>query len=230
MLNSKMRIAGIIFCLPILFACTDTGKAKEMMRGAIAAQPEGKKIVEFFMYTCPHCRNIEPNVNSWQTKQSLLFQQGIYTFEQIPAVFSVNWGSDSKQGEAEAGIYYTLRRMGIEQRMRAHVFAAIQEKNLDAHDPQSIAEFLRKEGIPLQEFSATLKSPEVKANVNRAEYLTRQYSIFSVPAFILFNRQIILPQDFSDNNAVEAALLDSVKEHYLRGQSSEKVSGAATIR
>lgn len=216
MYSNLIRIFGIAVMLSMLSACGDTGKARQMMEGAIAAQPEEKKIIEFFMYTCPHCKNMEPTVNSWQAKQSILFQQGIYTFEQIPAIFSANWGSDSKNGEREAIIYYTLRRMGLELSLRAHVFAAIQDKSLDASDPQSIAAFLAKEGIPAQEFNSTMKSAEVKADVGRAEQMTRQYGVYSVPVFILFNRSIIMAQDYADNNAVEAALLSTVKQHYTQ--------------
>lgn len=211
-----LKISGIFLVSSLLFACTDTGKSKELIQAAIAAQPEDKKILEFFMYTCPHCRAVEPNITSWQTKQSILFQQGIYAFEQIPAIFSANWRSDSKIGEREAAIYYALRRMGLEHQLRAKVFVAIQDKSLNAGDPDSIRSFLQKEAVPVTEFITTIKSAEVKADVSRAELLTKQYGIYSVPVFILFNRAIILPQEYADNQAVEAALLNQVKEFYTK--------------
>lgn len=214
--NTFLKISGVFLMSSVLLACADSGKSREMMQAAMAAQPEDKKILEFFMYTCPHCRAVEPTIASWQAKQSVLFQQGIYAFEQIPAVFSASWQSDSKIGEKEAAIFYTLRRMGFEHQMRLRVFAAIQDKSLDASDADSIARFLQKEGIPAAEFGTTFKSTEVKADVNRAESLTRQYGIYSVPAFILFNRAIILPQEYADNQAVEAALLGKVKEFYTK--------------
>ena len=211
-----LKISGIFLVSGLLFACTDAGKSKELMQAAMAAQPEDKKILEFFMYTCPHCRAVEPSVNSWQSKQSVLFQQGIYAFEQIPAVFSANWRSDSKIGEREAAIFYALRRMGMEHQLRAKLFVAIQDKSLNAGDPDSIKSFLQKEAVPVAEFITSIKSAEVKADVSRAELLTKQYGVYSVPVFILFNRALILPQEYADNQAVEAALLSQVKEFYTK--------------
>ncbi len=206
-------VVGFLLILN-LFACGNAQRAKEAMQLALKTQSENKQIVEFFMYTCPHCKAVEPAIKDWQAKQALLFQHGIYSFEQVPAVFSANWARDAKVGEPEAAIYYTFKRMGVEPQLRLKLFEAIQNKSLEAAEPESVSRFLKQVGVSLAEFRSTYTSDLVRADVARAEQLTRQYAVYAVPAFILFNRSVLMPQDYSDHQVFQAALMEQVKLHY----------------
>lgn len=203
-----------------LIACADSERTRAEMQSALQQQSESRKIVEFFMYTCPHCKAAEPAIKEWQARQSVLFQQGVYAFEQIPAVFPANWLRDGKLGEREAALFYTFKRMGLEPQLRMKLFAAIQDKSLDASDTNSLQRFLTQEGVAYAEFLATIKSQQVRQDVLRAEQLTLQYAVRAVPAFVLFNRNLILPQDYTDQQGLQALLMEQVKRKYQSQKSS----------
>lgn len=211
-------LPALMFLLA-LTACADSERVRTEMQNALQKQSESRKIVEFFMYTCPHCKAAEPAIQDWQARQSVLFQQGVYAFEQIPAVFPANWLRDGKLGEREAAIYYTFKRMGMEPQLRMKLFASIQDKTLDANDTASVQHFLKQEGIAYAEFLATIKSEQVRQDVLRAEQLTQQYAVHAVPAFVLFNRRLILPQDYSDQQSLQSRLMEQVKQHYQSQKS-----------
>lgn len=206
----------LLSALILIGACSDNQQIRKEMQAALSGQAENKQIIEFFIYTCPHCKALEPSILDWQAKQGILFQQGIYSFEQIPVVFAANWLRDSKVGEKEAQLFYTLRRMGLEPRLRAALFTAIQDKSLDLTSQESLALFLQTHGVAVSEFNATLQSALVRADVERAEKLTQQYAVRAVPAMVFFNRLVLMPQDYADQAQVQAALLATVKDHYLK--------------
>jgi protein dithiol oxidoreductase (disulfide-forming) len=229
-MNFLTKTLSSFLLLFMLTACGNTEKAEKLMMSGLTSMPEEPKIIEFFLYSCPHCKNTEPVIQKWQSKQQILFQRGLYTFEQIPAVFQANLHSDAKIGEKEAAIYYTLRHMGLEPLLRASIFDGIQSKKVDYSDWESIKRFLVTQNVSMEEFSRVIKSPTVKADVDRAEHLTAQYHVFAVPAFIMFNRKIILGKNYSKPEELENDLLRTTKEHYLSHYANPPAAAAIPMQ
>src|SRR5213593_4816805 len=74
----------------------------------------GKKIevIEFFSFSCPHCKDMEPILSAWIKKLPADVQ-----LRRIPAQFSPPWVATAK-------VWYTLEALNEEKLVPA-VFAAI---------------------------------------------------------------------------------------------------------
>ena len=79
----------------------------------------GKKIevIEFFSFSCPHCKDIEPILSAWVKKLPADVQ-----FRRIPVQFSPAWTGTSK-------VWYTLEGLN-EERLIPAVFNALHGQNV----------------------------------------------------------------------------------------------------
>jgi thiol-disulfide isomerase/thioredoxin len=96
----------------------DLQEGKQYVRLKNPAPPvTGPKIevVEFFSYGCPHCADLEPEMQGW-----LKSVPPDVTFRRVPVMFQDRWVILGK-------IYYTLEALGVEQRLSPEVFKAIHK-------------------------------------------------------------------------------------------------------
>ncbi|MBF0257052.1 MAG: thiol:disulfide interchange protein DsbA/DsbL, partial [Gammaproteobacteria bacterium] len=131
------------------------------------------EVVEFFMYSCPHCYDFEPHLNAW-----LANKPADVNFTKVPAVFNAN-----ARFFAEA--YYSLEVMGVDHSIHEKIFAAIHDQQKRLFEAESLAEFLATQGVDANQFRQHLKSFAVQAKVNRAEELGKRYAIRAVPSMVV---------------------------------------------
>jgi len=141
---------------------------------------QGKiEVAEFFWYGCPHCYAFEPTLNKW-----LKNLPGDVVFRRIPALYpSGHWTPGAR-------LYYALRAIGEEDRVHAALFTAIHVDLMDYTDPTTVTNWLVKEGVDRQKFTAAYNSTEVQDKILHAEALTRSYGITSVPAMAIGGRYL----------------------------------------
>jgi len=134
------------------------------------------EVVEFFMYTCPHCKTLDPALKEWQSKQPENIK-----FQHMPAMFG-------GVANLHAKAFFALEVMGEAKRLHEPFFAAIHDQKRRLRNQKEIEEFLAEHKVDLEKFRAAMNSFTVQTKANRAAALMRRYGIRSVPALVVDGR------------------------------------------
>lgn len=145
----------------------------ELSNPVPVSQPGKIEVVELFWYGCPHCYHFEPTVNPWAEKLP-----ADVNFKRVPAMFGGPW-------DAHGQMFLTLEAMGVEHKVHAAVFKAIQEQGKKLVKPDEMAEFLATQGVDKDKFLATFNSFAIKGQVNQARELAKKYGITGVPSMVV---------------------------------------------
>ena len=159
------------------------------------------EIAELFMYSCPHCFDLEPSINRWS--QDL---DPAVRFVRIPAMFN-------RIAALHAQIYYTheiLARNGKlaePQAFHMAVFTEFHRRGNRLTSENTIQKLFERYGVSAEDFEKTWGSFEVNQRLRVAADLTRRYNVTSVPAVVV-NGKYRVP------NALQ--LLDIIDELIVR--------------
>jgi thiol:disulfide interchange protein DsbA len=147
-----------------------TNYVKLSQRAPVSAA-EGKiEVVEFFWYGCPHCNHFEPYLAAWAAKLP-----ADVAFRRVPVAFrEVPFGIHQK-------LYFALEGMGLIPSMHAKVFNAIHEQHLKLETLETITEFLGKQGVDKDKFTAMFNSFGMQNKTKSARSLAEAYKIDGVP-------------------------------------------------
>ncbi|MCK1789919.1 thiol:disulfide interchange protein DsbA/DsbL [Pseudomonas violetae] len=145
----------------------------ELSNPVQVAVPGKIEVVELFWYGCPHCYKFEPVINPWVEKLP-----SDVNFKRIPAMFGGPW-------DAHGQMFLTLESMGVEHKVHAAVFKAIQEEHKKLVTPDEMAEFLATQGVDKDKFLATFNSFAIKGQVAQARELAKKYEITGVPTMVV---------------------------------------------
>jgi protein dithiol oxidoreductase (disulfide-forming) len=135
----------------------------------------GKKIevIEFFSYGCPHCGELEPNLQGWLKTMPPDVQ-----FRRIPVMFQERWIPLAK-------IYYTLEALGEESRLSPEVFVALHGKGLPLWQDKTFFDWAASQGLDRKKVEDMYNSFAIGGKVNRARMLAQTYQVQSVPLIIV---------------------------------------------
>jgi thiol:disulfide interchange protein DsbA len=131
------------------------------------------EVIEFFWYGCPHCYNLEPEVNAWMKRAPK-----DVVFKRVPAAPSESWAEGAK-------IYYTLEAMGLLDQYHSKVFDAMHKDNINLQNKRLRDEWLKKNGIDVAKYDETEKSFSVASKLARARQMTQSYKVDGVPRVIV---------------------------------------------
>ncbi|MCX2899102.1 thiol:disulfide interchange protein DsbA/DsbL [Pseudomonas mandelii] len=145
----------------------------ELTSAVPVAVPGKIEVVELFWYGCPHCYSFEPVINPWVEKLP-----SDVNFVRIPAMFGGPW-------DAHGQMFLTLEAMGVEHKVHAAVFEAIQKQHKKLLTPEEMAESLATQGVDKDKFLATFNSFAIKGRVVQAKELAKKYEITGVPTMIV---------------------------------------------
>ena len=152
----------------------EAGKQYVELSSAVPVAVPGKiEVVELFWYGCPHCYAFEPTINPWAEKLP-----ADVNFVRIPAMFGGPW-------DAHGQLFLTLQSMGVESKVHAAVFNAIQKEHKRLTDPDEMADFVATQGIDREKFLQTFNSFAVKGQIAKAKDLAKRYGISGVPTMIV---------------------------------------------
>ena len=171
---SAALVAASVFGMTAVQAAEPVaGKEYLVLSNPVPVSVPGKiEVVELFWYGCPHCYSFEPVINPWVEK----LPKDV-NFKRIPAMFGGPW-------DAHGQMFLTLEAMGVEHKVHAAVFDAIQNKRKRLTDPQDMADFLATQCVDKDKFLSTFNSFAIKGQVNQAKALTKKYEITGVPCTI----------------------------------------------
>ena len=173
---SAALVAASVFGMTAVQAAEPATAGKEyieLSNPVPVSQPGKIEVVELFWYGCPHCYHFEPTVNPWAEKLP-----ADVNFKRVPAMFGGPW-------DAHGQMFLTLEAMGVEHKVHAAVFKAIQEQGKKLVKPDEMAEFLATQGVDKDKFLATFNSFAIKGQVNQARELAKKYEITGVPSMVV---------------------------------------------
>jgi thiol:disulfide interchange protein DsbA len=145
----------------------------ELSNPVQVAVPGKIEVVELFWYGCPHCYAFEPVINPWAEKLP-----SDVNFVRIPALFGGAW-------DAHGQMFLTLEAMGVENKVHAAVFNAIQKEHKKLVEKDEMADFLATQGVDKDKFLNTFDSFAIKGKIVQARELAKKYGITGVPTMVI---------------------------------------------
>ena len=146
---------------------TDTGKKVE--------------VIEFFMYSCPHCNAIEPMMADWVKKQG---DKIAFRRIHFPA---------GGPNDAQAHAYLTLEAMGKLEEMHNKIFRAIHVERNRLNKDDAMTDFLVKNGIDKAKYLEYFNSFAVQTKMKRAAQVVNSYKVESAPTIVIDGRFVTSP-------------------------------------
>lgn len=165
------------------------------------------EVIEFFWYRCPHCFDLEPEVNAWAAK----LPKGV-VFRKVPAVLSPAWATLARA-------YYALEAVGRLDALHGEVFDAIHVHGQDLNSPQRFLDWAAGKGVNRQQLADAFDSFAVNTKVMRAQQLTNAYRLGGVPAFAV-NGRFVTSASLTGGNAALFKTLDQLIAAELRRTDS----------
>ncbi|MBK1693717.1 twin-arginine translocation pathway signal protein [Chromatium weissei] len=142
------------------------------------------EVLEFFAYACPHCSDLNRLLTPW-TKQL----PNDVAFRRIPVTF----GRSAWSGLAK--LFFTLESSGDLDRFDQAVFDALHKQRLKLFTTDAITEWVDKQGLNVDAFTAAFESFDIQTKLSRSEQLVSRYQIDAVPTLIVAGRYIVLGND-----------------------------------
>lgn len=134
-------------------------------------KPHQVEILEFFWYRCPHCYNLEPDLNAWAKK---LPKHAV--LKRVPGILNDSWTPLTR-------VYYALEAIGVLDKLHGEVFHAIHKQGVDLNDPETFFTWAANKGVDRKRLQGAYNSFSVNSKVMRAKQLTQAYKLTGVPAF-----------------------------------------------
>lgn len=129
------------------------------------------EVLEFFWYRCPHCFDLEPELNAWARK----LPKDV-VLKKVPGILQPGWA-------ALARAYYALEAVGMLEKLHGEVFNAIHAQGMDLNPPERFFDWAVTKGVDRKQIADAYNSFAVNTKVMRAQQLTTSYKLNGVPAF-----------------------------------------------
>jgi len=172
------------------------------------AQVVGKKVevIEFFMYTCPHCNVLEPYLAEWVKKQG-----ANVNFRRV----HMPYGGVK---DPLAHLYLTLEAMGMLEDMHVKVFKSIHVDRVRMNTDEVVLDWAVKNGIDKKKFLDVWTSFGVMTKLNRLPAVLAAYKVESVPTLVIDGRFMTSPSVVSAaNKGLDEAALSKATVQVLDG-------------
>lgn len=162
-------------------------------------------VEEFFLYSCPHCYKIEPNVEKW-----LKNKPKDVTFERVPAILGKQWG-------AYAHVYYVMEHNGFIEKSHRPMFDAIHKDDKFMNNLPELTPFLAEYGMDSSAVKKafTETNPEIAAKVKKALLRISAYKISSVPTFVVNGKYRVSASTAGGEDKVFDVIDDIIKKERM---------------
>ena len=154
------------------------GKAYLLASPAQPTETKGKdEVLEFFSYGCPHCQELEPQLDKWSKAQGRDVE-----LRRVPITFGRDvWTPLAK-------MYYALEAMGELERMHGVVFDALHNQRVPLNVEAAQFEWIAGKGLDGKKYQDLYKSFTVQSKVARAQQIAAAYKITGVPTMAVGGR------------------------------------------
>jgi thiol:disulfide interchange protein DsbA len=170
-------VAQFAISLPAAAQLT-AGKDYVLVSPAQPTETKGKvEVLEFFSYGCPHCQELEPQLDKWSKAQGR--DVGL---RRVPITFGRDvWTPLAK-------MYYALEAMGELERMHGVVFDALHNQRVPLNVEAAQFEWIAGKGLDGKKYQDLYKSFTVQSKVARAQQIAAAYKITGVPTMAVGGR------------------------------------------
>lgn len=175
--------AALALALPLAWAspaaALEAGKDYTVLPQKQPTESRNKiEVVEFFAYTCPHCFELEPELNAWARK----LPKNVVLKRQ-PVVFSDGW-------EPMARAYFALEALGALPRLHGDVFNALHLEGLPLNESEAFFDWAAKHGLDRAKLKAAYNSFATSAKIAQAKRMQSAYKINGVPALAVNGKYV----------------------------------------
>ncbi len=147
-----------------------SGEHYQTIDEPVAQTGDDIPVVEFFLYSCPHCYHLEADVAEWR--------QGLsedVAFERVPVLFGAN-------GPIYARMFYTAEVLGMLDSLHPEIFTAIHERRKPLATSDAVRAFFVDQGVDADRFDSVFNSDVVDQKMNEAGELMRAFKVTAVPS------------------------------------------------
>lgn len=148
----------------------------------VRSEAPGKKVevVEFFMFTCPHCNALEPRISAWAKANAdkIHFRR-------------IHFARNEKDPLARA--YVTLEAMGTPDIATSRLFHAIHAERKRLMREEDVTAVVVSAGVDKAKYESVYKSFGVESKMKRMNTLVGQYKVDSAPTLVIDGRFMTSP-------------------------------------
>ena len=152
---------------------------REVDRPKPRRQGEPIEVVEFFAYTCVHCKNFDPIIEDWADDQP-----DDVKFSRQPAMWSP---IQNLLGQT----YLTLESLGALEDNHARIFRALHDAGRQFLTPEMMADYVDGRGVERDAFLREFNSPRIKQALRDANRENREFQISATPSIMVGGRYVV---------------------------------------
>ncbi len=173
-------LANLAFATP---ASPQNGAEYSTLPNSQPAQSVGKKIevIEFFMYHCPACNMLEPELLDWVKKQG---DNIVFRRMHIP---------HTGPNDPEAHLFLTLEAMKNEDALHGKVLATWHVEHRRLMNDADNLDWAVKNGIDKAKFLEYYNSFSVKTRLQNLSRIAASYQVDSTPTLVVDGRFLTNP-------------------------------------
>jgi thiol:disulfide interchange protein DsbA len=197
------RALALLLCLLAAPAYAQVqGQDYQLLTPAQPTATPGKvEVIEFFSYGCPHCYALQSHLVKWVAELP-----ANVSFVRVPVSFGRReWGQLSRA-------YYALEATGDLKRLDDALFDSIHKEQRRLFDEDTLAAWAAEHGVEAAKFRAAFESPGVSAQAMRAEQLSRNYKVNSVPHLIVDGKYIVGGKTHDEMLKIARQLVDKAAQ------------------
>lgn len=176
------------------------------------SDPSKIVVTQFFSYQCPHCYKFEKTFTDWSHRQPA----DVKVERAAVAIGRESW-------QAAAIAFYALLSMNAVPAIDDAFFGAIHRERKPLADEASIAAWVATQGIDRAKFLAAYRSFGVGVKAKRADSLSREVRLPSVPTLVVDGRYLVAIADDGDFKD-QLAVVDGLIERARRDRAAVRAS------
>jgi protein dithiol oxidoreductase (disulfide-forming) len=175
-----LAVVLLIASIPV-HADVVAGRDYSVLPVAQRGDTAGKiEVIEFFSYGCPACYKLHAHIMKWaETLPSDVVFRRIAVGFGRPAWISL--------GRA----FYAFEATGVLGKVDDAIFDAVHARGLPLRDRGSIAQWMKSQGVPVDDFIAAFESFGVSARMSRSEQMVIRYRVDGVPRVVVDGRFVV---------------------------------------
>jgi thiol:disulfide interchange protein DsbA len=161
-------------------------------RQAVQAPADKVEVIEFFMYHCPFCYSLEPELAAWVKKQG-----DAIVFRRVHLPYT---GAN----DPEAHLFLTLQAMGKGEAMFPKIEHAVHVDHIRLAKDDAIIDWVAKNGVDKTEFLSAWNSFGVTTAMRRLARSIGDYKVDSAPMLTVNGRYLTSPALASSRSVDQA--------------------------
>ncbi|UTY55830.1 thiol:disulfide interchange protein DsbA/DsbL [Massilia sp. erpn] len=174
------------------------------------------EVIEFFMYSCPHCNSLEPLMADWVKKQG---DKIAFRRIHFPAM-----GEKDPQAHA----YLTLEAMGKLEGVHDKIFRAIHVERNRLRTDDAVTDVVVKAGVDKAKYLEYFNSFGVQTKMKRATQLVSSYKVDGAPTIVVDGRFVTSPAQVGRPGQPEMVSMQNtltVLDYLVAKAAAEKKAG-----